>query len=64
MPILNLVWCLALFLGLVFGLGLPLAASLSLRADEKLCAGAALALGLIYLFAFTVYWLLLPSVAF
>jgi hypothetical protein len=64
MPILNLLWCLALFIGLIFGLGVPLVASLSLRADEKLCAGAALALIAIYLFALVVYWLGLPLLVF
>jgi hypothetical protein len=64
MPILNLVWCLALFIGLVFGLGLPFVASLSLRADEKLCAGAALALIAIYLFAVVVFLAGLPPLVF
>jgi len=56
-----LLLCLALFAALVFGLGVPLVAAGPWRADEKLGAGAALGVILIYLAAMIRYWLDLPA---
>jgi len=62
-PILLLLGCLVLFLGLVFGLGLPLVAGWRLTAAEKICGGAAVGVVLLYLFALLDYWLKLPAAA-
>jgi hypothetical protein len=62
-PILLLLGCLAAFLGLVFGLGLPVVAKWRLPAPEKICAGAAVGVVLLYLFAMADYWLKLPASA-
>jgi len=51
----GLLLCLAVFAGLVFGGGLALVATAPLRADEKLCAGAAAALVALYLAAGGIY---------
>jgi len=64
MPLLFILSSCLVFLGLIMGLGLPLAAGLPLRADEKICAGAALALIAIYLFALVDYWGALPPLVF
>ena len=60
MAILTLLWCLALFLGLVFGLGLPLVCGVAWRVEEKLCAAAGLGVVLLYLWGLLQYWLNLP----
>jgi len=62
-PILLLLGCLALFVGLVFGLGLPLVAGWRLTAPEKIGAGAAVGVVVLYLFAMADYWLQLPAAA-
>jgi len=64
MPLLFILSSCLVFPGLIMGLGLPLAARLPLRADEKICAGAALALIAIYLFALVVFGLGLPPPVF
>lgn len=63
MAILTLLWCLTLFVGLVVGLGLPLVCGLALRAEEKLCAAAALSVVLLYLWGLMQYWLDFPMAA-
>jgi hypothetical protein len=62
-PILQLLGCLVVFLGLVFGLGLPLVASWRMAPPEKICAAAAVGVVLLYLFSLVHYWLNLPMVA-
>jgi len=62
-PLLLLLGCLGVFLGLVFGLGLPLVAGWRLALAEKICAGAAVGVILLYLFALVDYWLQLPPLA-
>ena len=62
-PLLLLAGCLVLFLGLVVGLGLPLVAGGRLAPGEKLCAGAAVGVVLLYLFGLVDYWLRLPAPA-
>lgn len=62
-PVLSLLGCLALFVGLVFGLGLPLVAGWRLTAPERICAGAAVGVVFLYLFALLDYWLKLPVAA-
>ncbi len=59
-PVLRLLECLAIFLGVVFGLGLPLVPSLRLTSSEKIGAGAAAGIVVLYLFALLRYWLHLP----
>jgi hypothetical protein len=63
-PLFELLRCLVVFLGLVFGLGLPLVAGWRLTPPEKICAGAAVGVVLLYLFALVHYWLNLPAIAF
>ena len=63
MAILTLLWCLTLFVGLVFGLGLPLVARSPWRIDEKLCAAAALGVIVLYLWGLLQYWMDLPPAA-
>jgi hypothetical protein len=63
MAILTLLWCLTLFVGLVFGLGLPLVCGLAWRVEEKLCVAAALGVILLYLWGLVQYWLNLPLAA-
>jgi len=62
-PVFQLSGCLALFLGLVFGSGVPIVASSRLTAPEKLCVGAAAGVVALYLFAICDYWLDLPRAA-
>ena len=64
MPVLQLGACLAVFLGLVFGLGLPLVAGLPLRADERVALAPGVALIVLYLAAFAVYAFRLPAACF
>lgn len=59
-PLLQFLSDLALFLGVVFGLGLPLAASWPLPAAEKICGGAALGLIILYVAGLLIYWTNLP----
>ncbi|HUJ43476.1 MAG TPA: hypothetical protein VLW52_07710 [Opitutaceae bacterium] len=63
MAILTLLWCLTLFAGLVFGLGLPIIAAWASPVEEKLCAAAALGVILLYLWGLLQYWLNLPLAA-
>jgi hypothetical protein len=63
-PIPELLGCLAVFLGLILGLGLPLVAASRLTPPEKVCVGAAVGVVLLYLFALVHYWLNLPAIAF
>lgn len=63
-PVLQLPGCIALFLLLVFGLGLPLAASLPATAAEKICAGAAIGVLLLYGTGLLFYGLDAPAAAY
>jgi hypothetical protein len=63
-PVVQLVGCVVVFLGLVFGLGLPLVAAWRITPPEKICAGAAVGVVLLYLFELVHYWLNLPAVAY
>lgn len=70
-PVFQLLDCLVIFLGLVFGLGLPLVVGLPLRAEEKIAFAPGAALIVIYLAAWGIYvfdapaawFLLLPAAA-
>jgi hypothetical protein len=64
MSLLNLVWCVALFWVLVFGLGLPLTVGLPLRSDEKVGLAPGAALIVIYLAAFAIYSFNVPTWCF
>ena len=55
MSLVELIWCVVLFGVLVFGIGLPLTAGLSLRAEERIALAPGAALILIYLAAFAIY---------
>jgi len=61
---LQLVCCLALFLGLIFGLGLPFIADRPLPAPEKVCAAAALGLLILYVSGLLIYWTNVPAYAY
>jgi hypothetical protein len=63
MAILALLWCLTLFVGLVFGLGLPLVCGLALRAEDKLYTAAAPSVVVLYLWGLMRYWLDFPMAA-
>jgi len=60
----QLFGCVALFLGLVFGLGLPLTAGLNLRSEEKIALAPGVALVVLYLAAFAIYVFRLPALCF
>ena len=62
-PVLLLPGCLVVFLGLVFGLGLPVVGGWRLAPGEKICLGAAVGVILLYLSALVDYWLQLPPLA-
>lgn len=62
-PLLQLAAATATFTGLVFGLGLPLAARLRLGAAERLVAAAAAGVTVLYLFGLVSYWASLPQAA-
>lgn len=51
-----------LFLGLVFGLGLPLVVGAKVSTEEKICIAPAVGVILLYLAGLTRYWLDLPAV--
>ena len=59
-PLLLLPGCLVVFVGQVFGLGLPVVAGWRLAPAERIGAGAAVGVVLLYLFALADYWLQLP----
>lgn len=61
-PIFVLFECLAVFVGVVWGLGLPLVSRWPLPPAEKVCAAAASGMVGLYLFALLRYWLALPVV--
>ncbi|HWA09845.1 MAG TPA: glycosyltransferase family 39 protein [Opitutaceae bacterium] len=62
--ILQALTCCLLFLGTIFGLGLPVVLSWRLEAAEKLCAAAALGLVTVYLSALAFYWTDAPVLAY
>ena len=60
-PVLQLLLCLAVFAGLILGLGLPWVASWRVAPAERLCAAALAGVVALYLFALADYGLDLPA---